>query len=255
MILVIGGTSDSYHLIAQLQKEGRKITAAVTTDYGKKLLKDKFDLKVIKKRMEKSDLRQLIKKNEIKAVIDASHPFAEEITAKSIAAAEEAEIPYLRYERKELDLSSFQNLKLIKAKNYQEAAKKANDYHKIFLTTGSKNIRVFKDEIDNYQQRLFLRVMTFPFFIKKLIKLGLPPANIIALKGPFSKNFNMALFREYEADVIVSKASGVQGGLKTKIEAAAELKLPLIIIQRPQIDYPLIFNEASALIEYINKNL
>ncbi|MFW5737194.1 MAG: precorrin-6A reductase [Halanaerobium sp.] len=253
MILVIAGTSDSYRLIEELKNRGQKITATVTTNYGKKLLKDKFKIKVIKKRMEKEDLLTLFRKKEIKVVIDASHPFAEEITKKAIWAAAEAEIDYLRFEREVIDLNQYQNstAEIIKVKDYQEAARKAAEFEKIFLTTGSKNLEVFINQISNFEKRLFMRVMTFPDFIKKIIDLGLPPANLIAAKGPFTKEFNQALFKEYGADVIITKASGDKGGLKSKIEAAAELGSAIIIIQRPIIDYPLIFNKVDNLIEYI----
>jgi precorrin-6A/cobalt-precorrin-6A reductase len=96
--------------------------------------------------------------------------------------------------------------------------------------------------------------MTFPTFIKNIIDLGLPPANIIAVKGPFTKEFNRALFKEFRADVIVTKASGDSGGLKSKIEAAVELRIEIIVIQRPQINYPLVFNQAAGLIKYIKND-
>jgi len=256
MILVIAGTSDSYQLIEALKKEGKDLIATVTTDYGKKLIEAKFEIRVIKKRMEEKDIYNLIKKEKISLVIDATHPFAEEITEKAIKAAAETGIKYLRFERKKIDLSQYQQTtaKIIKAVDYNQAAQRANDFEKIFLTTGSKNTEIFMCEIPNWESRLFLRLMTFPAFIQNIIDLGLPPENIIALKGPFTKEFNRVLFKEYAADVIVTKASGARGGLKNKIEAAAELGIAVIVIQRPQIEYPLVFNEAVNLIEYIKAN-
>lgn len=257
MILVIGGTSDSYQLIEKLLSQEEKVMATVTTDYGQKLLREKFEIKIVKKRLGSSELYNLIKKEKIKAVVDATHPFAEEITKNAVRAAAEAEIEYLRFEREELDISDYQKpgQQIIKVKDYRQAAVKADQFNRIFLTTGSKNIKIFTEVISDYEERLFLRVMTFPAFIEKIIKQGIPPANIIAMKGPYTKEFNQALFKEYQAEVIVTKASGNRGGLQSKIEAAAALKLPIIIIERPEINYPLIFNKAQKLIEYIKSNL
>ncbi|TDO92169.1 precorrin-6A/cobalt-precorrin-6A reductase [Halanaerobium saccharolyticum] len=253
MILVTAGTSDSYQLIESLINEGENLIASVTTDYGKELIKEKFGIRVIKKRMDKNDLYNLIRKEKISLVVDATHPFAEEITENAVKAAAEAGIKYIRYQRKKMDLSQYQQpaARIIKAADYKQAAQRANDFERIFLTTGSKNIEIFINEITNFEARLFMRVMTFPAFIQNIIDLGLPPANIIALKGPFTKEFNRALFKEYAADVIVTKASGASGGLKSKIEAAVELGIAVIVIQRPQIEYPLVFNEVVNLIEYI----
>lgn len=256
MILVIAGTSDSYQLIEGLINEGENLIASVTTSYGKKLIKEKFEIRVIKKRMNRDDLYNLIKKEKILLVVDATHPFAEEITKSAIKAVSEAGIKYIRYERKDIDLSQYDETtaNIINADNYKQAAEKANDFERVFLTTGSKNVKTFINKISNFENRLFMRVMTFPAFIKKIIDLGLPPANIIAVKGPFTKEFNRSLFKEYGADVIVTKASGDSGGLKSKIEAAVELRIAVIVIRRPQINYPLVFNEAANLIEYIKTN-
>ncbi|RCW50444.1 precorrin-6A reductase [Halanaerobium sp. MA284_MarDTE_T2] len=256
MILLIAGTSDSYQIIKALKKQKKNLIATVTTDYGEKLIKDKFKIRVIKKRLDQDDIYNLIKKEKISLVVDSTHPFAEEISKKAIKAAEESGIEYLRFERKEFDLSqyAYYNAKIIKTSNYEKAAKIANDFEKIFLTTGSKNVEIFINEISNFENRLFMRIMTFPAFIQNTIDLGLPPANIIAAKGPFTKEFNQSLFKEYGADVIITKASGDSGGLKSKIEAAVELGIAVIVIQRPKINYPLFFNEVDNLINYIKAN-
>jgi precorrin-6A/cobalt-precorrin-6A reductase len=253
MILIIAGSSDSYQIISALKENQKKLIATVTTDYGRELIKDKFEIPVIKKRMDTKALVNLIQNKKITQIIDVTHPFADKISKNAIKAAQQTEISYLRFERKELKLEPklTAQAKIIRAASYQVAARKAKEFEKIFLTTGSKNINMFINEISNYQQRLFLRIMAFPAFIKKILAAGIPPANLIAAKGPFSKDFNQAMFKEYQADVIITKASGKTGGLKTKIEAAAALGLTVILIERPKIDYPKVFNTVDNLIEYI----
>lgn len=253
MILILGGSSDSYQIISTLKEKQKKLIATVTTDYGRKLIQDKFEIPVIKKRVDTKDLVELIQNQKITQIIDATHPFAEKISKNAIKAAQKTEISYLRFERKELKLDPklAAQVKIIKAANYKSAAVKANEFGKIFLTTGSKNLNVFINEIDNYKQRLFLRIMVFPAYIENILNVGIPPANLIAVKGPFSKEFNQAMFKEYQADVIITKASGKTGGLKTKIEAAAALDLTVILIERPKIKYPKVFNIVDNLIDYI----
>ena len=67
--------------------------------------------------------------------------------------------------------------------------------------------------------------------------LGLAPDQIVALQGPFSAALNRELFLRYEAEVIITKNSGTLGGTDTKVQAAAELGLPLIVIDRPPLAY------------------
>ncbi|ADQ15608.1 precorrin-6A reductase [Halanaerobium hydrogeniformans] len=255
MIWILAGTSDSYRLIEKLKENiDINIIATAATDYGKKLLDEKFAVKAIRKRLSEAEMQDFINEHAIKYIIDASHPFAEELSRNAILAAEKSEIVYLRYERKSLDLSIYPDKALIKVKNYLEAAEEADKFHRIFLSTGSKTADIFVENIDNFTERLFFRILPAEKFLKKLIKLGLTPANIAALQGPFSREFNQAMFKEYKADVLVTKASGNRGGLKTKIEAALELNIPIIIIERPEILYPQKFEEINNLIEYLKNN-
>ena len=58
---------------------------------------------------------------------------------------------------------------------------------------------------------------------KKSLEIGLPGKNLIAMQGTFSKEFNQALMKEYDAQVVITKDSGDFGGTPSKIEAAIEL--------------------------------
>ena len=71
------------------------------------------------------------------------------------------------------------------------------------------------------------------YSMKKCLEMGIPSENIIAMQGTFSKNFNMALMQEYAPCVVVTKESGETGGTPSKIAAAIEFKIPIIIVKRP----------------------
>ncbi|MCC3145478.1 precorrin-6A reductase [Halanaerobium sp. Z-7514] len=255
MIWILAGTSDSYCLIEKLKENiDIDIIATTATDYGKKLLEEKYAVKAIRKKLKEDEMVHFINEHDIQYIIDASHPFAERLSRNAISAAEKSGREYLRYERQSLDLSIYPANRLIKAKDYLEAAEKANKFQRIFLSTGSKTANIFVENIENYKERLFFRILPAEKFLAKLINLGLTPANIAALQGPFSREFNRAIFKEYRADVVVTKASGNRGGLKTKIEAALELELPIIIIERPEVVYPEKFEEINKLIDHLRSN-
>ena len=71
------------------------------------------------------------------------------------------------------------------------------------------------------------------------------------MKGPFSREMNYHMFKESRADVVVTKDSGVIGGVLEKIEAASMLKLPVVLIERPAIHYPNVIYNLEQLLQKI----
>jgi precorrin-6A/cobalt-precorrin-6A reductase len=56
------------------------------------------------------------------------------------------------------------------------------------------------------------------------------------LRPPFSQEFNREQFAEHRIDVLVTKASGVEGGVVEKVLAACELGIAVVMIRRPKLD-------------------
>ena len=249
MIWVLAGTGDSFELIDKLSEYEKDIIASVVTDYGKMKLADK-NIKVIKKALKFNEMKAVIAEYNIELIIDATHPFAEEVSRNAMSASAKMEINYIRYERESIDLTGYSSEYIISVQSYQKAAQEAAKYQKIFLTIGSNNLHHFTNKIEQWSQRLVARILPDWKFIKKAEGIGFKPNNLIALQGPFSYELNKVLLKEYEADVIVSKASGNIGGLNTKIAAAVDLSIPIIIIRRPKLDYPIIFNDFNKLLNY-----
>ena len=249
MIWIIAGTRDSFNLIDKLQRYDKKILASVVTDYGRKKLANK-NIKIIKNKLQKEDMEELIIKENIELLIDSTHPFAEVVSQNAIEVSQNIDTKYIRFEREEIDLSHYSKKYIISVHSYKEAVLKAAKFENIFLTIGSNKLEYFTSQINDWQHRLKARILADSRFIKKAENLGFTPANIIAMQGPFSKKLNKILMAESEADVIVSKASGNIGGLDTKIRAAVELEIPIIIIKRQKLNYPLIFNKLEKLIDY-----
>jgi len=82
---------------------------------------------------------------------------------------------------------------------------------------------------------LFARVLPSLDSIQKCLDLGLKQENIIAMQGTFSKNFNKALMEEYNISLIITKESGETGGTPSKINAALELGINIVLVTRPKI--------------------
>jgi precorrin-6A/cobalt-precorrin-6A reductase len=70
--------------------------------------------------------------------------------------------------------------------------------------------------------------------LQQALAAGFTPDRLLCLRPPFSQEFNRALLREYRAEVLVTKASGREGGVVEKVLAARELGLEVVMIRRPE---------------------
>jgi precorrin-6A/cobalt-precorrin-6A reductase len=130
--------------------------------------------------------------------------------------------------------------------NIEEACKLAREKgSNIFIGTGSKNLPQIVDYIPD--RNLIARVLPTSDVILSCEKLGLNPDNIIAMKGPFSQSINEEFYKHYNIDIVVTKESGVNGGFLEKVNACETLDIPVIIITREKIDYPVVVNDIEEL--------
>jgi len=246
MIWVIGGTANAKIITEDLLNLDYNIIMTATTKEGAGLIKDHENLMKYNNPLNKNMMKKLIKKYKIKAVIDSSHPYAVEVSNNAIEISQKLKIPYFRYERESMDIKE-----LIKVKDYDEAYKYLiNTKGNILITTGSKYLYKLKN-ID--KKRLYVRILPEIKSIKKCKKIGLKTSQIIAMQGPFSKELNKAILKNFNIKYLLTKESGKEGGVTEKIEAAEELGIKTIIIERPLIKYPALFYNRKELINKIKE--
>ena len=244
-IFLLAGTEDGRKLAKFLSSHGQFVTASVTTDYGKKILSQYDDIKINDKKLNADELAEILR--EFDLIVDASHPYAANASENAVAASRRADIPYIRFERDEVEVCG-ENI--FKVENYEQAAVKASELGKnIFITTGSRNLKKFVDSPALKDCNLTVRILPSAEVLKECETLGLTPNQIAAIQGPFGVEFNVELFKHFRAEVIVTKNSGKVGGADTKIAAAQILSLPVVMIERPKIFYP---NVAYTFEEILN---
>lgn len=248
-ILQLSGTSDARQLAIELKRQGFDVLTTVVTSNAAIELQA-LGLQVLVGRLTDLDLIQLIKERQINIVVDASHPYAEEASKNAIKAAQMAEIPYIRFERPS---QQFDDELIIKVDSYEEAAElAAKKQGNIMLTTGSKTLQIFTDKLLPLPNtRVIARMLPRKDNMEKCEGLGLPQKNIIAIQGPFTKDFNKALFKQFEVTLMVTKESGKEGAVDEKVEAALELGIETILIKRPRIQYGISYSTAEDVINHI----
>lgn len=241
MILLAGGTKDSRIIAEKLLKNKHKIIVTTATEYGGQLISN-LDLDVRVAKLDIKGLENLANEVGISQIVDATHPYAIEISKNLLKLSTILGIPYYRYERNMLEYekeNSFYELEELV--NFLEKVK-----GNILLTLGSNNIHRFKD-LKN-KNSVYVRVLPTEYAIKKCEGAGFKPYQILGLQGPFTKIFNEAIYLNYDIEYVVTKESGATGGELEKVEAAKNLGIGVVVLKRPVIQYRNLYNEVDDLI-------
>lgn len=251
MIFFLAGTSDARDLACLLKKKGYIITASVVTENAAEELR-KVNIAVRTGRLT-ADEMSLILETGYTAFVDASHPFAEEASINAITAAKSAGIPYIRYERAGTEIDA--HPLVTKTASYEEAADVALEKGGVvLLTTGSKTLQLFTEKLLPQEDiRLIARMLPRLDNMGKCNELRLPQKNIIAMQGPFTKEFDQALYRHYGVTTTVMKESGAIGATAEKIEAAVSLGIETIVISRPSVNYPNLCTVFDQVVETVKR--
>ena len=142
------------------------------------------------------------------------------------------------------------------AKDEFEAAGMAGKLGKsVLLTTGSKTLSAFVHSEALKGKKIWARVLPVSGVIKLCEDLGMKAKHILAIQGPFSYEMNLAMIRDYKADVMVTKNSGLIGGSDTKLRAAMDAGISVIIIDKPAADlsgFP-VFSTQQDILDYMEE--
>ena len=217
-ILLFAGTTEGRRLSECLAASGIYHTICVATEYGEIILKENLFMTVHRGRMNEDHIREFIQNGKFKAVVDATHPYADIVTENIKTAMEGMNIPYLRLKR-EMDFSQKEDNVFYFESN--EACAKALEeiQGNILLTTGSKELVKYCVS-ENIKSRLFVRVLPGLESLSLCIEQGIKGKQIIAMQGPFSTEMNEAMIRQYGISCLVTKQSGASGGYFEKLAAA-----------------------------------
>ena len=238
MIGVLGGTSDGAALVEALAVRGERTILLAATDYRQSLSTEAEGLTERRiGRLDAAGMEAAFTECRVKAVVDATHPFAVEATDNAQRACASLGLPYLRLARASTPIPDSDAIAV--AQDFEEAAELAcRPGARVFLAIGAQNLRPFAARAGGVGAELIPRVLPRRESIDACLALGIPERNVVALQGPFGKELNEALLRHCRATVLVTKDSGPQGKTVEKIEAALEVGAGVILVRRPSEDSP-----------------
>lgn len=253
MIFMLAGTSDARNLALELQSADYAVTATVVTDSAASSLTE-VGIPHLVGRLTAEEMATIMKDQGYRLVVDASHPFAEEASKNAMAAAEQANVPYIRYERAHWH---YAHPLITVVKDYEEAAQLAAEKRGvIMLTTGSKTLATFTKVLHGLENtRVIARMLPRLDNMEKCEALGVAQRDIVAIQGPFSKELNEALFRQYDVTLMITKESGKVGSVDEKLEAALACGIETILIARPNIKYGQQYSTFEDVIQAVQNTL
>ncbi len=228
-ILLFGGTTEGRELADFLCEKEIETDVSVVTDYGAELLPESSFIHKLTGRKDLSEMEKLVSENEYRLIIDATHPYAVEVTENIKSVCTKHRLNYIRVVRDETSDESGNQYDSI-----DEIAEYLNNSEGTILSTfGSKEISALTG-IKEFEKRLWVRILDSEKMIEYCRNSGIPETHIIAGKGPFSVEENIAHIKQSGAVYLLTKESGKTGGFTEKVRASELCGIEILVLKRPK---------------------
>ena len=170
-------------------------------------------------------LASYLKQEKITHVIDATHPFANQISGNAVEACATTSTPLIAYLREpwaEAPGDKWQHVD-----SFESAASALpKQPARIFLAIGRQHLVPFAAQPQHFYLLRLVDVLD--------TALPLPNAEVVLARGPFTLEGDLALLRDHGITHVVTRNAGGEGA-RAKLDAARALGLPVIMIGRPTL--------------------
>ncbi|WKY46471.1 precorrin-6A reductase [Eubacteriaceae bacterium ES3] len=245
-VLVIAGTADAMQVINRIMEEKHQVCVSITNRMSLTSLDQQEKLEVFQGKVNKQNFTDLLAKVKPDCIIDASNPYSGEITKNVLSVSEERKVPYIRFLREQPD---FDDPDIIKVESHRQACQVLNETSgNILLTVGSNRLETYTC-IDNYKERVCVRVLPDSNVILKCEKIGFNRKNIVAMRGPFNESLNKEIYKFLNAKFLVTKESGNIESVMEKIKAAKSMGMKIVLIERRDV---IAKNQTSSISEVMD---
>lgn len=225
MILILGGTT-----------EGRQAVETLDSGVGRYFYSTRDSFQKVECHngvhlcgaMDVDEMTRFCRQNEIKLIIDAAHPFARNLHATVAEAARNAGIPVIRFERR---YPYAKDEDLIWCDSYNDAVDKmfAHDVRGLVALTGVQTIGMLKRFWSERKCRF--RILDRADSKLKAQQAGFPAENLLYYKEG-SESID---FEDFIPDAVITKDSGLSGGVDRKLALARAKGWKIFIVKRPDL--------------------
>ncbi|MGV1013682.1 MAG: cobalt-precorrin-6A reductase [Methyloceanibacter sp.] len=223
-ILILGGTSEARRLAEALG--GRADIAVTVSLAGRTVSVPPLPVPVRIGGFGGADgLADYLRAERIDALIDATHPHAEAISANAAEAASATGVDLLALRRPAW--TPQEGDRWVEVASIEEAvAALGHAPRRVFLALGRNTLQPFATA----PQHIYLIRSVDPVDPP----LAVPYATYITARGPFSETEDRALLTQHRIELVVAKNSGGEAA-RGKIDAARALGLRVIMLKRPAL--------------------
>lgn len=186
-------------------------------------------------------LTSYLKAEGITHLIDATHPFAAQMSRNAVAACGSAGVSLIALEREPWKAAEGDRWTHVSDVAGAVAAL-GETSQRVFLAIGRQTLGAFAIAP---QHRYLLRLVDPP-----TEALPLPRAEAVIARGPFTVEGDRALLTDHRIDVIVAKNAG-GAGAAAKLVAARDLGLPVVLIDRPPVPERQVARTADAAMAWL----
>ncbi|HEX4106934.1 MAG TPA: cobalt-precorrin-6A reductase [Solirubrobacteraceae bacterium] len=219
MVLILGGTAEARRLAGELVAAGASVLTSLAG-------------RVARPRLPPGDVRiggfggceafaQWLRSVDVRAVVDATHPFAERISASAAWACPAAGVPLLRLERPGWRERPGERWRWVP--DLPAAAQAIPSGARVFLTTGRQGISAFAAVSDAW-------------FLVRCVQAPDPPLparhELLLARGPYALEGEGELLDAHRIDLLITKDSG-GAHTEPKLDAARERGVPVVVVRRP----------------------
>ncbi len=228
--LLFAGTTEGRQIAQGCRGKDIELTVSVATEYGETLIDSADNVHVVSGRKDGDGIAALIRETKAELVMDATHPYAAEVTKTVRAVCAREGVDYLRILRRE-DHGDLTGCVLVDdtrgAVDYLNATR-----GNVLLTVGSKELAAYT-AVTDWKTRLYARVLPLPASTQTAFSLGFEGSHLICMQGPFSQEMNEAMLRALGVRYMVTKDTGAAGGFGEKVRAAKACGVTPLVIRRP----------------------
>jgi precorrin-6A/cobalt-precorrin-6A reductase len=236
-VLVLGGTAEARSLADLLVRDGVDVISSLAGRVARPRLP------VGRVRVGGfggvDGLASFLAEHAISAVVDATHPFSERMSANAVAACEAGDVPLLRLERLGWAGTAGADRWHWVDHHAGAAALVAGLGRRPFLTIGRQELGVFTGPLAAHT--VLARVVDVP-------EIPLPASwTLVTSRGPYDVAAERDLMTGHSVDALVTKDSG---GSYTwpKMQVAMELDIPVVVVRRrpPPTNVPTVSDPVAA---------
>ena len=241
MILVFGGTTEGRKAVEVLEEAGTTYYYSTLSDGQKIELVHGVHLTG---GMEVPEMIACCREQDIRLIVDAAHPFAEELHRNLQFLAKHIQAPIIRYDR----IYPPHDQDLIWCKDYDEVLQQLEENHieRLLALTGVGTIgrlSAFWEKHETCWFRILNRRASH--FVAKANHF--PEERLVYYETDETSD----LIRDLQPQAIITKESGLSGGFTEKVDTARQAGIKVFVVERP--DYPPHTpNPQNVHIEYVN---